>query len=168
MTDSAETGASRKPARRRVLLLDEDDVRAARRVLAALRDEECSDKEASAPAISATSGPHGNPHPVRAVRDWLWFRQRRIDLFGPELAAESAFALLATLYAAEHREPLLTTTRVTELSWLAPSTALRWIDELADKGWIRRTGVAGDRRKVQLSLTPKARAAVEQLFDTSE
>lgn len=91
-------------------------------------------------------------------------RQRRIEILGKSFLAEPPFDILLALYAYEDREPNVTATRVTQLAWLTPTTALRWLDHLVSEGWVTRTAVAADRRKAQLKLTDKARKALDELF----
>jgi DNA-binding MarR family transcriptional regulator len=95
-------------------------------------------------------------------------RLRRIEILGETFSTEAPFAILLALYTTEHRDAPVIITRVNEVACLAQTTTLRWLSVLASEGWITRSKIAGDRRRVFLSLTDQARIALDQLFSWPE
>ena len=51
---------------------------------------------------------------------------------------------------------------------MSSGTAARWLDRLADDRWIERTDNMEDQRKTLMSLTAKARKALDDLFSWPE
>jgi len=153
MSKSNDEGSDRIHDRRRVLWIADEDIEAARRVLSLLDDREA--------APEGTARPHRRLILDRA-RACLSQRQRRLDILGEHFSADPPFTLLLTLYVSEEREPAMGQTRLNRLSALTPSTALRWLDELRLDGWIDRR--KRSYRNVAISLTQKARSAMDELF----
>jgi len=100
---------------------------------------------------------------LHKAREVLAFSERRFRAFGFSL--ESAFLLLLVLYTNEEWEPVVTITRLTQLSRIPNSTALRAVDLLVEKGFIERTHHSKDGRKTLLSLSPAGRKRIEDFFD---
>lgn len=115
-------------------------------------------------AFEATPLSSSREYMLQQAQAALALRQRRLELFGDALSAEAPFAMLLALYVNEDREPVLTLTRLTQLSWVNPSTAIRWLEVLVDDGWIDRATDPDDLRKVRLSMSTKARQKLDELF----
>lgn len=153
------TPPNRAPAPRRMFVSD-DDLAAAERLLA---------------LIAASRGPGGEePERGRQAGERavaranaglaLALRQRRVRLFGENFSADAPFTLMLAIYVHEEREPVITYSRLVQLAWLSSATTARWLQLLAEHGWVERKGDAADQRKTLLSLSAKARHAMDTLF----
>lgn len=147
-----------KPDRRHVLWLAEDDVSAARRILAILAE---ADRSSSAGDQAAAASPS---EVQERARNLLLLRSRRTEIFGSDFSAEPPFAMLLALCSHEGRQQALTATQLSEFAWLTPSTGLRWLEWLVNEGWVQRLTDATDRRRARIVLTETARQAMQDLF----
>ena len=142
----------------------EDDVDAAERLLSLIaRSRDLSQR--------AAAGQPGNSNRSVALEQAqiaLALRQRRVRFFEGSFSAEPPFTLLLALYANQDREPVMTYTRLIQLAWVSSGTAARWLDRLAEDGWIERTDHLEDQRRIFMSLTAKARKALDDLFSWPE
>ena len=98
----------------------------------------------------------------KRAREAIALRERRFEAF--PFSAEAPFVMLVALYINEEWEPAVTQTRLCQLAWLSNSTALRWLETLTFEGLVKRTTDPVDGRKVLLSLSPEARAKLDDLF----
>lgn len=143
----------------RRIVVSEEDVRSAARLLALL-----------APGATETgkrARKGRSPSRLELVdhaRTALAIRERRIHKLGHGFSAEPPFVMLLALYVAEQHEPIVSVTRLTQLSFIQPTTVLRWLEPLTANGWIERRSDPDQRRKAMLSLSEKARTALDDLF----
>jgi DNA-binding MarR family transcriptional regulator len=82
-----------------------------------------------------------------------------LDFFG-----EPAFAILLDLYIAHHEGRKVTISdacNATDAPW---TTALRRLNTLHDRGFIRRAADHLDRRRCYVTLAPRALLDLERLF----
>jgi DNA-binding MarR family transcriptional regulator len=135
------------------LVLTAQDIEDARRLLALLSAE----GERRGRSVQET-------HLVRA-RAALAIRRSRENFFNRAMLAGPAFDLLLSLYAVEGSE-IPTVRRLAELAGVPGTTALRWIQYLADKGFLSRTRGGNDRRTSVARLTEKGRATLDMFFAT--
>lgn len=91
---------------------------------------------------------------VLAVR-LMWSGQFEAGL------GEPARNMLLALYAARLEGQRLTPTRPASATAVPLATALHWLNVMAERGLIRRSGDPRDRRLVRLALTPNAVAGIE-------
>ena len=85
-------------------------------------------------------------------------RRKRAELFGEDLFAEPAWDILLELSLARLQTRAVTADLLFASVSVDESTAARWIEKLAQDGWIRRTAARGDKELVELS--PKAIAVM--------
>jgi DNA-binding MarR family transcriptional regulator len=97
----------------------------------------------------------------RRVRNILRLRRRREALFGSALFGEPAWDMLLELYAAELTGRRVSVSGLCGVSGVPSTTALRWIKMLENADWITRKADPVDGRRSFLSLTAKARTAME-------
>jgi hypothetical protein len=159
MTKPKDIALRRTPTVRRVFVA-ETDVAAAQRLLSAI---------AAGDTLEPPAGRGGNQRPNR--RDALEqaelvlaLRERRARMFEGSFSPEPPFALLLALYVHEEREPDVTMTRLAQLAWISHSTAIRWFETLFDQGWLERREDPKDKRQIFVSLSAKARTALDNLF----
>lgn len=155
---------STKRSALRRLIASEEDIAAARKILELIAGRGGRvDSEISAETTISDS--RDRAELVYKAREICSFRERRLHAFS--FTATPPFVLLLTLYANEEWEPAMMLTRLNQLSWITMSTALRWLDLLVDEGWVERREDSEDARKTLLSLTPKARAKLDDLLTDS-
>ena len=145
----------------RRLLVAEEDVAAARRLLSVLAPSGADHGE------EQERRPDAQEVRQRAHIE-LALRQRRMQIFEESLATEVAFALLLALYVAEGHEPIANMTRLSKLAAVQLTTTQRWVGFLIQKGLIKRAKPGKDRRKAVLSLTAEARSKLDELFSWTE
>lgn len=98
----------------------------------------------------------------------LKLRTVRSDIFGRSLFGEPAWDMLLHLYDAHLQDRTEYVTGLCAASGVPPSTALRWIHCLLDRGWIKREGDARDQRRFIVTLTAKGIRAMERFFERPE
>jgi DNA-binding MarR family transcriptional regulator len=134
-----------------------EDVEAARRVLALLTEGQEGDRQLNPPF-------NGRGALLSRARFALALRQRRLELLGRDFTAEPPFEILTALYVSEGADTIITASRLADLTAVAPTTVLRWLDTLESSGWIDRSSVAEDARKSRIALSDKSRGLLDQLF----
>jgi MarR family transcriptional regulator, temperature-dependent positive regulator of motility len=121
--------------------------------------------------LTATQdAPETDRHDVRIVQEVrreIGLRRRRDALVGS--ADEAAFGepgwdILLDLYQADGSRNALATLSIARGANIAPSSLLRWLAVLTERGWITRTRDTFDRRRVSVCLTPAGRSLVERCF----
>lgn len=150
---------SRNANHRRSLWLSEKDIEAATRLLEILaRDPGTSDPRGQ------SEGAVDRKCLLERANALMALRQRRVALLGPKFATDAPFDMLVALYAAGSIGDIFTARQLRQVADLTEGTTARWLHELVKEGWVTKAAVKTDARMVQLSLTPKAVEAVEQLL----
>ena len=98
------------------------------------------------------------------VRNFVRLRRVRERFFDEGLFADPAWDILLELYAAELGSQRVTISSLCVASAVPPTTALRWINSLVEKGLLIRTNDHMDGRRVFASLSPSAFDAMERYF----
>jgi DNA-binding MarR family transcriptional regulator len=96
------------------------------------------------------------------------YRERRMrdSIFRePDLFGEPAWDILLDLMDAENRRLRISITSACIASGVPPTTALRWIAALEDRGLVVRQQDETDRRRVFLALSDKGRTLMEAFFE---
>jgi DNA-binding MarR family transcriptional regulator len=93
-------------------------------------------------------------------------RRRREDMFGEDLFGDPAWDILLDLYASEARGVRVKTSSVGALAAISPTTSLRWLDILSERGLVLRTRDTGDGRRVFVQLSASGRNLLEALLDS--
>jgi DNA-binding MarR family transcriptional regulator len=89
-------------------------------------------------------------------------RRRRDRIFGSGVFAEPAWDMLLDLYVQEHLGRAVSIQSLCVAASVPPTTALRWIGRLIDRGLLLRTPSRHDNRVVHVGLTADGRAGMEQ------
>lgn len=89
----------------------------------------------------------------RRVRDGAF---KELEIFG-----EPAWDLLLDLYIASHDRKVVSVTAACAASAVPVTTALRWLGQLERQGLVDRSPDPNDRRRMLVSLTPKAVTLME-------
>ena len=98
---------------------------------------------------------------TEVARAILEDRRRRGRIFNAGMFGEPAWELLLNLYVMDKDGPRLTIGRLIDSAKCAQTTALRWLQYLQDQGLIVRQEHPGDARTAFVSLTNKARDALD-------
>ena len=91
-------------------------------------------------------------------------RDLRRKHFEAHIFSEPAWDMLLALYVIDNDRRRLRTTQLSEITNLSLSTALRWMDYLEEQDLIRRRPSPVDRRVVEIELSDKGRAAMDNYF----
>jgi len=97
---------------------------------------------------------------IQKARQILSYRRRRVQIFGLGMFGEPAWDMLLWLYVADS-DQRTSVTALARRSGASKSTALRWIDYLADRGFIGREAHPTDARIAFVSLTDTGKAALD-------
>jgi hypothetical protein len=162
MTKPKDAALRRTPTVRRVFVA-ESDVAAAHRLLSAIAAGDDPSYEPKSRAGESREGPDRRQALAHA-EIVLALRERRVRMFEGSFSPEAPFALLLALYVHEAREPDITMTRLTQLAWIGNSTTIRWLEVLVEQGWLERRDDPADKRQIFVSLSAKARDALDELF----
>jgi len=98
------------------------------------------------------------------VRALLRARRLRDQLLPGDLFADPAWDILLDLTAARLERQRVSVSSLCIASAVPPTTALRWIRQLTDRGLLERQDDDMDGRRVFISLTPAGYQAVERWF----
>lgn len=121
----------------------------------------------------AAIGNHLTPSASTPIRDLLVDRARqefanrarRSRIFGGAMFGEGAWDMLLGLYVAERSGTRHTVSRLTEISGVPSTTALRWLDFLENKEHlVGRRASPTDKRVFFVELTDRGRAALDLYF----
>lgn len=102
------------------------------------------------------------PDPVK----WLLRgRRRRSAYFVADLFADPAWDIMLDLFEAELEQRRVSVTSACIASQVPPTTGLRWLQTLEQRGLVVRNGDPLDARRFFVELTPSARTALRRWFD---
>lgn len=110
----------------------------------------------AAPAITATQ-----------VRDLLRARRIRADFLPGDLFADPAWDMMLDLLAARLEHERVSVSSLCIAAAVPPTTALRWIRTLTDKGLVERQADPHDGRRVFIALAQEATDALTRWFGAS-
>ena len=96
------------------------------------------------------------------ARQIRYSRGLRGDLFDLNLFGEPAWEIILTLYTIDSDRRRLHTRELSELSGVALTTVLRWLDYLEEQGFIARRPNPHDQRMVYIELAQKGRNAMDE------
>lgn len=108
------------------------------------------------PSISATQ-----------VRDMLRARRIRADFLPGDLFADPAWDMLLDLLAARLEQERVSVSSLCIAAAVPPTTALRWIRTLTDKGLVERQADPHDGRRIFIALAQDAAEAMIRWFGAS-
>lgn len=108
------------------------------------------------PAITATQ-----------VRDLLRARRIRADFLPGDLFADPAWDMMLDLLAARLEHERVSVSSLCIAAAVPPTTALRWIRTLTDKGLVERQADPHDGRRVFIALAQEATDALTRWFGAS-
>lgn len=103
-------------------------------------------------------------HQVRAV---LRARRLREQVLSPDLFADPAWDILLDLLAARLENTRVSVSSLCIAAAVPPTTALRWIRQLTDRGLLERQADPRDGRRIFIGLSDAGSAAVTRWFQQS-
>ena len=98
---------------------------------------------------------------ARDIRRTIQARRLRDQFFGAALFEEPAWDMLLDLYAAELEGTRVSVSSLCIAAAVAPTTALRWIAKLTERGLMVRDRDPIDRRRAFITLSSEASAAMQ-------
>ena len=111
---------------------------------------------------SARSGENISAIDVRRI---LRARRLRDEFFGRDLFADPAWDIMLDLFAAGLERHEVSVSKTCHAAGVPPTTALRWIGALVDRGLVVRQADGRDRRRIYIRLTDKAADQLTAYFD---
>ena len=96
---------------------------------------------------------------------WVGALRQRNRAFPDGIFADPAWDILLDLYLAHCNDRQVSVMNACNAASVPPTTALRWVTVLEDKGLITRSNDSRDSRRKLLSLTSNALAMVETALD---
>lgn len=99
-----------------------------------------------------------NPHLVRVAKNIRTSRVERSQYFETDLFGEASWDILLALYIARHEGYVMKTAVVCYESGVPATTAIRWIDRLAEDGYVIKRPNPVDARSTLLELSDNAEA----------
>lgn len=105
-----------------------------------------------------------DPAETQLVQEIIKSRRRRDAIFGADIFGEPAWDLLLELYVAQQQQRRVTISEACRASASPPTTGLRWIGQLEEKGWLVREADRCDGRRVWVRLTDEACAKMHDYF----
>ena len=115
--------------------------------------------------VIATGGA-GSGSPAANVRAILKARRAREEMIGRDLFADPAWDMLLDLYAADLEQRKVSTTELCIAAAVPSTTALRWIEKLAQMTFVIRKEDHLDGRRIWVSLSPAARLMMKAYFES--
>lgn len=100
----------------------------------------------------------------RLVRHIIRMRQARANHFKGELFADPAWDMLLELTAARAEHRLVTVKILCIASGVPHTTALRWLTQMSDLGFITKSEDGADKRRTYVSLSDKGVRAAADYF----
>lgn len=101
------------------------------------------------------------------VRDMLRARRIRADFMPGDLFADPAWDMMLDLLAARLEQERVSVSSLCIAAAVPPTTALRWIRTLTDKGLVVRQADPHDGRRVFIALAQDAADALIRWFGAS-
>ncbi|WIW88449.1 MarR family transcriptional regulator [Sphingobium sp. V4] len=118
--------------------------------------------------ISAAPRPTDAPAIApQQVRDLLRARRIRADFLPGDLFADPAWDMLLDLLAARLEQERVSVSSLCIAAAVPPTTALRWIRTLTDKGLVERQADPQDGRRVFIALAQETAEALMRWFGAS-
>ena len=149
------TAYSKDPKEDRLLQLSEEVSRIAG-TLARLSAEPDVKPTAASPVV-----PEISPQTISSV---IRARRLRGRYFPEELFADPAWDILLDLLHSELRQTRVAVSHLCAAAAVPPTTALRWMTSMVERGLIVRREDPFDRRRVFIELAPEVSLALRQYF----
>jgi DNA-binding MarR family transcriptional regulator len=107
------------------------------------------------------------PIDAQQVRSVLRARRLRDHIFAPDLFADPAWDIMLDLMAAHLEGTLVSVSSLCIAAAVPPTTALRWIRQLTDRGLLCRQADPDDGRRIFITLSEEGLRAIHRWFAAS-
>ena len=104
------------------------------------------------------------PEVKEFIRTVLKVRDNRRTVFGNSFFGEPSWDMLLELYDAHFKGRRESVSSLCVASGVPSTTALRWLGNLVDEGWLKRTPDPTDARRSFVELTDKGLDAMSKVF----
>lgn len=151
------TDQSKKPAAEKFIGLKDEVSRIAKTLGRLSFDEVQRPKQLS----SVSSTPEVSSEAIRAALD---ARRLRGSYFSSDLFADPAWDMMLELLLAELTDRRMTVTRLCAAAGVPGTTALRWLNNLVQRGLFVRRADPFDARRSFVELAPRASSMLRQYF----
>jgi DNA-binding transcriptional ArsR family regulator len=122
---------------------------------------------APAGALASTADQAAQTITATQIRDLLRARRIRADFLPGDLFADPAWDMMLDLLAAQLEHERVSVSSLCIAAAVPPTTALRWIRTLTDKGLVERQADPHDGRRVFIALAQEAADALTRWFGAS-
>lgn len=149
----------------RTITLSQQDVRAARRLLKLLLQEDL--KTSAGHQLEGAVRPVGDTSRAASIaraHEEFGNRRRRATIFERSMFGEPAWDMLLALYILDVSGQRQTTGALMQFSGAPITTARRWLDYLVGNGLARRSHHPTDQRVMFVGLTEKGRNALDLYY----
>lgn len=149
----------------RAITLSQQDVRAARRLLKLLLQEDL--KTSAGHQLEGAVRPVGDTSRAASIaraHEEFGNRRRRATIFERSMFGEPAWDMLLALYILDVSGQRQTTGALMQFSGAPITTARRWLDYLVGNGLARRSHHPTDQRVMFVGLTEKGRNALDLYY----
>ena len=119
------------------------------------------------PALTPIGAPTPPSITAGDVRDLLRARRIRADFLPGDLFADPAWDMLLDLLAARLEQERVSVSSLCIAAAVPPTTALRWIRTLTDKGLVERQDDPQDGRRIFIGLAQHTAEALLRWFESS-
>lgn len=99
-----------------------------------------------------------------AVRAILMARSVRDEFFGDDLFGEPAWDILLGVFATELEEGQISIHALAAEVKLPPTTVLRWLSKLEERGLVQREPDLDHARRQYIRLTDRSRSVIQEYF----
>ena len=137
-----------------------DEVSRIAGVLSTLAEEDAATQATADPGTAAAGDKDGPPLDAAFIRSIIRARRLRDSYFKGGIFADPAWDMLLDLMAARLEKHRVAVSSLCIAAAVPPTTALRWIKTLTDRGILVRCGDPADGRRVYIELSDEAARAL--------
>lgn len=148
----------------RTITLSQRDVRAARRLLKLLLQEDPTSADQQLEGSARPAADTSRAALIARAREEFGNRRRRTSIFERSMFGEPAWDMLLALYILDVSGQRQTTGALMQFSGAPITTARRWLDYLVGNGLVLRSHHPTDQRVMFVSLTEKGRNALDLYY----
>lgn len=148
----------------RTINLSQKDVRAARRLLRLLLQEDLETSEEQLETPVKSTDDSSRAALIARAKEEFGNRRRRTTIFGGSMFGEPAWDMLLALYILDVSGQRQTTGALMQFSGAPATTARRWLDYLVENGLAGRAHHPTDQRVMFVSLTEKGRNTLDLYY----
>ncbi|HMS19419.1 hypothetical protein [uncultured Sphingorhabdus sp.] len=133
-----------------------------------VNDKPSNFRHAPADALKPIAQPSGRntPFNTRHIREIIKLRRMRERLLGEDLFADPGWDILLDLFAAQEEGQQVSVSSLCIAAAVPPTTALRWITNMTEAGYLIRRQDPYDARRVYIELSENMTGKLKDYFET--